>query len=304
MWRAFSEGSKRGRLLLVAVVLQVLAQLFVFVLRADDQVFVFAQTGSGRDLVSYDDVFLQAFEVVFLGSDGCFVEHLGRFLEGSGRDERVRLQRSPGDTLQHRLGRCGDRIARFDLLFVRAFERGVLVLELTQGNHLSGMQVFRIAGIGDDFDAEESIVGIGEVAFVDGLAFEELRVARVDDHHLAHHLADDHFEVFVVDHHALHPVHSLYFVYQVFLNFVRAFDAQDVVRGDRSFGQRAAGTDVVVVLNEDLVGEFDQVAALFTALGGDDDLLVAALDGSQTYYAVDLGNNGRVGRVARLEELR
>lgn len=97
-------------------------------------------------------------------------------------------------------------------------------------------------------------------------------------------------------------VHALNFVYQVLLDFVRAFDAQDVVRRDGTFGERAAGTYVVVVLNEDLVGELDQVAAFFTALGGDDDLLVATLDGSQTYHAVDLGNNSRVGRVARLEE--
>ena len=68
-------------------------------------------------------------------------------------------------------------------------------------------------------------------AFVDNLLFEEARVALIEDFDLAHHLAHNHFEMLVVDLHALQWINVLHFVDDIFLNgAVWAFDFQDVGR--------------------------------------------------------------------------
>ena len=61
------------------------------------------------------------------------------------------------------------------------------------------------------------------------------------DLHPAHHLADDHLDVLVVDVHALQPVDLLDLVDQVALQLLLAAHAQDVVRVDRAVHQRLAG---------------------------------------------------------------
>ena len=68
----------------------------------------------------------------------------------------------------------------------------------------------------------------------------------------------------VVDLHALHTVHLLHLIDDVLLHLRRAEDIEDVARGDRTVGQRAAGLHVVVLLNDDLTRQRHQVTAYVT----------------------------------------
>ena len=67
------------------------------------------------------------------------------------------------------------------------------------------------------------------------------RVADLLDLHPAHHLADDHLDVLVVDVDALQAVDLLDLVDQVALQLLLAPHPQDVVRVDRAVHQRLAG---------------------------------------------------------------
>ena len=58
-----------------------------------------------------------------------------------------------------------------------------------------------------------------------------------------------------------------------------------------------------MLLHQDLLGERDEVAALLTRLGSDNNLTVASLDLTHGDLTVDFADNSRVGRVASLEEL-
>ena len=86
-----------------------------------------------------------------------------------------------------------------------------------------------------------------EALAVDHLAGQELRVARLDDVHLAQHLADDQLDVLVVDRHALRAVHLLDLVHQVLLQGLHALDAQLLVRVHRALGELLAHLDRVAV---------------------------------------------------------
>ena len=64
-----------------------------------------------------------------------------------------------------------------------------------------------------------------------------------------------------------------------------------------------AGTDVVVFLYENLLGQRYEIAFLIAALGADDNLAVTAFDLTHLDLSVDLGDNGGIGGIAGLEEL-
>ena len=57
----------------------------------------------GRDQPTHDHVLLEPVQVVGLAPDRRLGEHLGRLLEGGGRDERLRRERRLGDAEQQRL---------------------------------------------------------------------------------------------------------------------------------------------------------------------------------------------------------
>ena len=67
-----------------------------------------AHTCTSGDEVTADNVLLHTLEVVGLARDGGFVEHLGRFLEGSGGHETLGLESCAGDTLKNLGGGGGD----------------------------------------------------------------------------------------------------------------------------------------------------------------------------------------------------
>ena len=103
--------------------------------------------------------------------------------------------------------------------------------------------------------------------------------------------------------HTLQAVNVLHLVDDVLLHGRRALDGQDVGRGDNAVGQRCAGTHGIVLLNQNLLGERHEVLALLAGLGCNDNLAVATLYLAHGDLAVDFADNGRVGRVAGLEEL-
>ena len=75
------------------------------------------------------------------------------------------------------------------------------------------------------------------------VAGQELRVARLDDVHLAQHLTRDQLDVLVVDRDALAPVHLLDLVHQVLLEREHALDPQLLVRVHRTLGELLADLD-------------------------------------------------------------
>ena len=121
-----------------------------------------------------------------------------------------------------------------------------------------------------------------EALAVDQLAGQELGVARLDDVHLAEHLAVDQLDVLVVDRHALRAVHLLDLVHQVQLQGLDALDAQLLVRVDRTLGELLAHLDGVAVGHGQAGTERHRVLHLVAVVGRDRDapdlLLVVVLD--------------------------
>lgn len=125
-------------------------------------------------------------------------------------------------------GACGDQAAQDDVLLETAqvvhaaFQRGLGeedaggLLEAggrdetfrRQGG-LGDAQQQGLAGGGLATILEGLLVDLLEAVLVDLLLDDELRVAHVGDEDPAHHLADDHLDVLVVDDHTLGPVDLL-----------------------------------------------------------------------------------------------
>ena len=107
----------------------------------------------------------------------------------------------------------------------------------------------------------------------------------------AHHLADDHLDVLVVDVDALQPVDLLNLVDQVALQRLLAEHVEDVVRVARPVHQRLAGAHPLALLDVDVDAARQRVLPrLGTRLVRDDDDLPLALDDAAVLDdAVDLG---------------
>src|SRR5215475_12961642 len=149
------------------------------------------------------------------------------------------------------------------------------------------------------FDAE---VLVGEAEAVDLLFEQELGVADVLDAHPAQHLADDHFDVLVVDVHALKPVDLLNGVDQVTLQRLHSLHGQDVVRVKRTVHQRFAGAHAIALLDVDVRAARDRIFALHAVIADDADLLRALGDVAEFDHAVDLAHDRGLARLAGLEQ--
>ena len=86
-----------------------------------------------------------------------------------------------------------------------------------------------------------------------------VRVARFGDAHLAQHLADDDFDVLVVDRHALQAINFLHFVDQVLLQFLRAADVENFVRVNRAFGQLLAFLHEIALEDDDVLADRNEM---------------------------------------------
>ena len=72
---------------------------------------------------------------------------------------------------------------------------------------------------------------------VDLLTLEEVGIPWIENSHFLQHLANDDFDVFVVDFYRLQTVYVLDFVHQVLLDHVHTLNLEDVVRIDGAFGE-------------------------------------------------------------------
>ena len=135
---------------------------------------------------------------------------------------------------------------------------------------------------------------------------KQLGLAGVVDLDLLQHLADDHLDVLVVDLDALQPVDLLDFVDQIGGQFLDALDGEDVVRGGIAVDDVVALLDDVAILQMDVLALRDQVLArllaLVVRLDGDAALVLVVL--AEPHGAADFGDDRRILRLARLEQLR
>jgi len=100
-----------------------------------------------------------------------------------------------------------------------------LGLQARLGDALQHRQVARrLAAFGLHF----GVLGV-ELQLVGHFADQEGGIATVDHFHLLQHLADDHFDVLVIDLHALQTIDVLDLLDQVVGQGLDAHDAQDVV---------------------------------------------------------------------------
>src|SRR5690606_34195302 len=114
----------------------------------------------------------------------------------------------------------------------------------------------------------------------------------------------DHPDVLVVDLHALQPVDLLDLVEQVLLHGPGALDAQDVVRVHRALAEPVARTDLVALVDPEVLADGDLVHTLRPLRRDHDDLALAALDLAEPDRAVELGDAGGILGPARLDQLR
>ncbi len=98
----------------------------------------------------------------------------------------------------------------------------------------------------------------------------------------------------VIDLHTLKSIYFLNFVHQVFLNGRGTLNRQDIRRGNSTVAQRCASAYKVVLLNQDLLGQVDQVLALLARAAFNDNLTVTTLDLAVGYRTVDFRNHRRV----------
>ena len=87
------------------------------------------------------------------------------------------------------------------------------------------------------------VVEFVKVQLVKLLVLEQAGITRIDDFDLLQHLAHDHFDVLVVDQHALQTIDFLDFIDEVTSKLFHALDGQNVVR------RRVAVEDVFTLLD-------------------------------------------------------
>ena len=131
---------------------------------------------------------------------------------------------------------------------------------------------------------------------------QERRVAHVFDLHPAHHLADDHFDVLVVDVDALQAVNFLDFVDQVSLQFFFAQHGQNVVRVERAVHQRLAGLDALAFLHVDVNAARHRVFLLGAVVGDHVDFALALGHFAELDRAIDFADDGGLMRLAGFEQ--
>ena len=112
----------------------------------------------------------------------------------------------------------------------------------------------------------DRVVDIEHAGPIELLAAQERGVARFDDLDLAQHLANDHFDVLVVDLHALQAVDVLDFADQVVRQRLDTLQAQDVVRVRLAVRDRLAALDVLAFEHGEVAPLRDQLLVLLAVL--------------------------------------
>src|SRR5438552_7251116 len=151
---------------------------------------------------------------------------------------------------------------------------------------------------------QHPLVLLLEPELVDQLAHDKLGVADLLDAHAPKHLTHDDLDVFVVDGHALQPVDLLHLVDEVALQLPVAEHRQVVVRVGRPVHERLAGLHAIALVNADVLAARDQVLLGLAVVGADHDLPHALHEAAHLDTPVDLGDDGLLLGLARLEQLR
>ena len=107
------------------------------------------------------------------------------------------------------------------------------------------------------------LVGLFQLELIDLLAGDQRGFAAVGDFELLHHLAADHFDVLVVDLHALQTIDVLDFLDQIGRQFLHALDAQDVVRRGIAFDDVIALLHIIAFAHADVLALGDQILGRF-----------------------------------------
>src|SRR5690606_10640977 len=98
-----------------------------------------------------------------------------------------------------------------------------------------------------------------DVQTVDLFARQEGRVAGFGDFDFLHHLADNHFDVLVVQLHALQTIDVLNLVDEIVGQGLNAQDRQDLMRDRGAINQDVAFLDQIAFLNDNVLAFRDQV---------------------------------------------
>ena len=190
-----------------------------------------------------------------------------------------------------------DCIPGLNQFHILPLQHRIIIPELPGSDNLTGLIILGIARFNHYLLAVDPVILVHEIPLVNHLLLQEFGIARILNFHLAHHLAHNDLEVLVIDLHTLHTVNFLNLIHNVLLNLGGSFNGQDISRGDGTIRQRCTGLYVIILLYQDLLGQWYQVFLYFTGLGSDDDLTVTTLDLAKGYFTVDFRNHSRIGRI-------
>src|SRR5690606_23465961 len=128
---------------------------------------------------------------------------------------------------------------------------------------------------------------------------------RFHDFDLLQHLANDHFDVLVVNQHALQAIDFLDLVDEVARQFLDALDGKDVVRSGVAVQDVLALLDGIAFLEMERLALRDQVFdRICTVLGRlDDDATLVLVVAAEADGTIDLGDDGVILRTTGFEQL-
>jgi len=118
---------------------------------------------------------------------------------------------------------------------------------------------------GEVVSIERNEVIIDRETVLENEHIEEI-IARIHDLYLTHHLANNDLKVLIIDFHTLHTVYFLNLVHDILLDLGGSFNGQDIGRSDGTIRKWNTGPHIVVLLNQDLLGQWYQVLLHLTSL--------------------------------------
>src|SRR5574337_1265596 len=122
------------------------------------------------------------------------------------------------------------------------------------------------------------------------LANQEIRVANRLDPDTLEHLADNDFNMLIVNLNTLKPVDLLDFIHEILLELLFAQHIQNVVGINRAVHERFTGLNFVSVQHIDVTPSGNQILPKVAVLIPDRQLTHALHDPAQLYASVDLGD--------------
>src|SRR5690606_20576067 len=140
---------------------------------------------------------------------------------------------------------------------------------------LGNTQQHVIVGSGDAAFRDHAIVLVEQFRTLYLFTSDEAGVTRIGDVHTAQHLTDDHFNVLVVDLHALQSVNVLHFVDDVGSESLDTLQAQNVVWVGRTVHNHFALVHHLAVVNQDLLFLRNQELVAHAFQISDDQTLLA-----------------------------